>query len=375
MKNTIPGGRRVLVACGMTEKKLRQKLRPLQSSQVIKEILLVRKHKYTGDKIICYSVPKLLQFSFVTVESWRLLVTLYLCIFRRPHVAICMTLILHGMHTYACKFFFRVPLIHHVMGKQDLQLHDPRRIRLQKIMWWFSLKADVLVVRGEPTRRLFIEKGGKLPNRVFVQYNVFDISKYVPAESVVKCYDLVYVGYLLPYKNVNLLIDILAELKKRRGKVRLALIGEGKLKRTLQRQCRKRDITDSVDFLGACDEERLVNILRSSKVFVMTSLGEGLPQAMIEAMACGLPCVMFDDADMREIIRPEENGVLVQAGDIDKFVNKVNQLLDDDGYYRHIALGALSIHEEFGPLFTVEAQERVWTNALQAALADREEEA
>jgi glycosyltransferase involved in cell wall biosynthesis len=359
-------GLRILIACGATEKKLRQKIAPIQASPAVEEILLVRKSPFTGEKIRCYAVPRPLRLCPVTAEAWRLLVTLGLCLVRRPDAAIAMTLIAHGLHTYAAHLA-GVPLIHHIMGKQDFQLHAPRRDRLRRIMWWFALRADVLVVRGEPTRRLIVEKGGKRPDRVFVQHNVFDLARYTPDPSVEKEHDLVYVGYLAPYKRVDLLIEVLGILEGRGRAVRLAVAGEGRLRRALAARCEALGVGDRVRWLGTLGEEDLIALLRASRVFAMTSLGEGLPQAMIEAMACGLPCVLFDDADMREIIRPGENGVLVPPGDTAAFADEIERLLSDDAYCRRIAAGALRIHEEYGSVFTVEAQEGVWSAAMRAA--------
>ncbi|MFC1705701.1 glycosyltransferase family 4 protein [Planctomycetota bacterium] len=360
-------GLRVLIACGMTDKKLRQKLQPIVASPVVEEILLVRRRPYAGEKIRCYAVPRVLRRSLLMAECWRLLATLYLCVLRRPDVAVCMTLLLHGLHTYAAHVLFDVPLVHHLMGKVDLQLHRPRPPWLRRLMWWFSLRADVLVVRGGPTRQRFIGSGRVPPERVFVQHNVFDMTAYTPDAAVPKRYDVAYVGYLAAYKRVDLLIEVVAKLRSRRDTVNLAIAGEGDQRRYMERLAAELKVRDCITFLGTCDEDRLIQVLRSSRVFAMTSLGEGLPQAMIEAMACGLPCVLFDDADMREIVRPGDNGILVPPGDIETFADQVDRLLSDREHYQRIAASAARIHEEYGRLFAVEAQAEIWTAAIRAA--------
>ena len=355
----------------MTEKKLRQKISPLQASVNVGEILLLRKAPFRGEKISCYAVPAPFRWTLVTAELWRLMTTCYLCLVHRPDVAVSMTLIFHGLHTYAARTLFGVPLIHHIMGKQDLQNQAPRRRLLQAFMWWFARRADVLVVRGEATRRLFVEKGGKSEDRVLVQHNVFDMSRYAGCGEPVKLYDLVYVGYLESYKRVDLLLDVAARVADGHPGLRLALAGEGGLRRRLERRVEELELVDNVAFLGWCDERRLLKVLRASRVFVMTSLGEGLSQAMIEAMACGLPVVIFDDADVREVVRPGENGILVPPEDVDAFSAAVEKLLADGEHYRQIAEGACGIHRELGLMATVEAQEKVWESAISRAM-DRE---
>ena len=65
------------------------------------------------------------------------------------------------------------------------------------------------------------------------------------------------------------------------------------------------DYIESIEFLppGVADAMYVCNLLNQSKMFVITSQGEGLPVAMIEAMTCRLPVVIFDDADIPDVVR------------------------------------------------------------------------
>jgi len=168
----------ILLVCGMSDKKLQQKIAPIQALSVVKEVFLVRKVPFEGDKIRCFTVPRLFRSFKPLLELWRFFAVVYICLRYHPDVGVGMTLIGHCFHIHAAKKLFGVPSVFHIMGKQDLQLHNPRRKRLQRFMWRFACKADVLVLRGHNTKKSFIEKGGFPAERIFVQQNVFDMKRY-----------------------------------------------------------------------------------------------------------------------------------------------------------------------------------------------------
>ncbi|NQT91491.1 MAG: glycosyltransferase [Lentisphaerae bacterium] len=359
----------------MTEKKLRQKISPIQALSSVVEIVLVRREPFEGSKIVCFSVPRVLRRCVLTVEAWRLLTVLWLGVTRRPDVAVGMTLVGHCVHVYMLKLFLRIPAVFHIMGKQDLQLHDPTRVRRQRLLWKFALRGDVLVTRGQRTLEMFVREGGMPGERVFVQQNVFDFGLYAPDDSVKKQYDVVYVGFLDRYKSVDRLLDAIEVASRDRPVPRsLALVGDGSERDTLVRRAKDLGIAAQVRFLGTLDEPALVAILQRSRVFAMTSLGEGLPQAMIEAMACGLPCVLFDDADIGDVVRSGENGILVPPGDLDRFAGEISRLLDDPEHYERIAAGAARVRDEYADAFSLDAQANVWRRIFHVALGNATEE-
>ena len=132
---------------------------------------------------------------------------------------------------------------------------------------------------------------------------------------------LIHVGRLSPEKNLRMLFDALALLPT---KVRLLLVGSGPQREELANYAAQKALT--VEFAGVLPHEQLPAVLQQADLFVLPSLSEGHPKALLEAMSCGLPCVGTNVPGVRDVIRDGDNGLLcaVTAADM---AQKITQVL------------------------------------------------
>jgi glycosyltransferase involved in cell wall biosynthesis len=100
------------------------------------------------------------------------------------------------------------------------------------------------------------------------------------------------VGRFDTQKNHMLLLEIVAEVVRRQPGTRLLLVGDGPLRQVLAKRIRDLGIGDHVILTGV--REDVADLLSAMDVFVFPSLHEGLPLALVEAQAAGLPCVVSD---------------------------------------------------------------------------------
>jgi glycosyltransferase involved in cell wall biosynthesis len=144
-------------------------------------------------------------------------------------------------------------------------------------------------------------------------------------EKTVAC-----VGRLSHQKGVDMLLDAWAETAPRQPGWRLRIHGAGELEEPLKRQCRELGLDGSVEWAGQTAD--VTGALRQASVFVQSSRGEGFPLAILEAMACGLPCAAFDCAPgVREIIRDGEDGLLARPGNTSELARALVRLMADAG--------------------------------------------
>lgn len=158
---------------------------------------------------------------------------------------------------------------------------------------------------------------------------------------------LASVGSLTPKKGHKYLIEAVCKLQKKVSNVYLLLIGAGSEEKKLKDLINIYNIEKNVKLIGRQNSIDIKNILSQSDIFVLPSLWEGLPNAMLEAMALGMPIVASSVGGVPEIIENNSNGLLVSPGSCDDLVNKMLILIKDKELSRVIGQKAKETAEKY----------------------------
>ena len=137
---------------------------------------------------------------------------------------------------------------------------------------------------------------------------------------------MVAVGNLYPVKGHRHAVDGLALLQRPQRSLHLAIAGRGDQDEALRAQAAALGVADRLHLLGLRAD--VANILAGADVFVLPSLSEGLPIALLEAMFTGCPIVASDVGDVRAALDEGRAGMLVPAGDAAALARAVSALLD-----------------------------------------------
>lgn len=139
---------------------------------------------------------------------------------------------------------------------------------------------------------------------------------------------IVSVGRLEPQKNYHLLINAFSQISEKYKNIKLFIYGEGSLHSELSNMIIQKRLENRVYLQGRV--ENIVEVLQSSDMYILTSNNEGMPNALMEAMAVGLPCISTDcPTGPSELITNKVNGYLIPVGDEDSLVEKMISILNN----------------------------------------------
>ncbi len=175
---------------------------------------------------------------------------------------------------------------------------------------------DHIVFVSEDSRSEFRQIFGEFRSMKVI-YNMIDAADVLSKadEAIDEKFDyelinIVALGVLLPVKAYDKLIEAAALLKKDGLGFKIRILGNGYLEPQLRQLIERLDVADVVELKGF--RSNPYPFLKSSQVFVMTSVSEGLPTALCEAMILGLPAVVTDSSGCRELVGYGEFGIMTE---------------------------------------------------------------
>lgn len=160
---------------------------------------------------------------------------------------------------------------------------------------------------------------------------------------------IVNVGRLVTQKNQKLLIEAFLQVLTKYPHLKLLIYGSGPLERELKSYVKHLNLENKVFFKGEVDD--IKTAILKAKMFVLSSDYEGMPNALMEAMALGIPCVSTNCpcGGPKYLIKNEENGLLVPIKDSNKLAIAMLKLLDDENLNNKISRNAFLTSKQYKP--------------------------
>ncbi|NNG23799.1 glycosyltransferase family 4 protein [Telluria aromaticivorans] len=158
---------------------------------------------------------------------------------------------------------------------------------------------------------------------------------------------ILFLGQVEPRKGIYELVEAVALLRERFPQIELAIGGQGELQE-VRRRALELDVADRVTELGWVDAARKAQELARAAIFCLPSHAEGLPMAMLEAMAAGKAIVVTGVGGIPDAVRDGGNGLLVPPGDVAALAAALARLLGDEGERQRLGEQArATIQQEF----------------------------
>jgi GalNAc-alpha-(1->4)-GalNAc-alpha-(1->3)-diNAcBac-PP-undecaprenol alpha-1,4-N-acetyl-D-galactosaminyltransferase len=243
-------------------------------------------------------------------------------------------------------------------------------------MWEFLRRrtypaASAVVCQTQATLQRFQQKmplrGCVIPNPVVMPYLTRSRSAQDQPE---RTYSIVAMGRLVPQKGFDLLINAFSQISERHSEWVLKIAGSGPLQQELQQQAAKLNLKHRVILTGALEDP--FALLTAADLFVLSSRFEGFPNALCEAMACGLPVISFDcPAGPREIIRDGVDGLLVDPENVGALAEAMDTLMTNPAERARLASRAIEIASRFSKADVLKMWDELFCNVLSSRAPEK----
>jgi glycosyltransferase involved in cell wall biosynthesis len=212
--------------------------------------------------------------------------------------------------------------------------------------------------------------------KVVVVRNGIDRRRFAPrAEEPRGAPVVLCVSRLVEKKGVDTLIEACARLAARGVDLRLEVMGDGPLRGALEERARALGVAGRVALLGNVDQAAVLAGYRRASVLALACRHaesgdrDGLPVALVEAMAAGLPVVSTPISGIPEVVRDGESGLLVAPDDADALAGAIGRVLADADFRARLARGARAATDAYDERATVAGLRRLFRGGPAAEAA------
>lgn len=194
--------------------------------------------------------------------------------------------------------------------------------------------ADVVLCQGEAWEKFFVEE------MKFKKQKTIIVKNWTATENLLqlgrervysseKIIRVLFLGWLTREKGVFELIEAFSLLNNKYSNLELMIAGEGADSKQARVLVKEKKIEENVSFLGWIYGNRKLQIFSDASIFCLPSHSEGLSNAMIEAMASGLPIVVTPVGAIPDVIVDRECGLITPLNDPQKLCNRLDELIND----------------------------------------------
>lgn len=235
---------------------------------------------------------------------------------------------------------------------------------------------DRVVAVGECVRRALIDNEGFPPQRIEVIYNGVDLARFEKVGDPAALrralgrrpddFLCIFVARLDPIKDHRTAIRAIQEITRQRPDVHLLVVGDGPERDRIQKLIDEASLQANVHLLGTRHD--IPELLSAADLFLLTSVSEGIPLTVIEAMGVGLPVVATDVGGIGEVVVQGETGLMAPAEDFRGIAKGIMQFAGDKETCRRFgAAGRERAIQCFSEQTMIDKYSRIYAEMLERA--------
>jgi glycosyltransferase involved in cell wall biosynthesis len=231
-----------------------------------------------------------------------------------------------------------VVTIHGVMAKRGPLINLAQYAYLYSLGSTAFRNADVVICLTQDNARQVARLGCRI-EKIKVIPNAVDSDRFRPSSE--KDLNLIsWVGRFVAEKGIVFLLEAARIVVKEHKDARFMLVGTGPLKESLRSLVRKFNLEDYISFPGILCRNEIAKILSRSNIFAFPSTNEGMPIALLEAMAAENAIVAFNIPGINEIVKNNHNGLLVSPSSSKGLAEAIVALIEDSKVARRLGENA-----------------------------------
>jgi glycosyltransferase involved in cell wall biosynthesis len=221
------------------------------------------------------------------------------------------------------KFLFTIEkLAFHIGVRKATKVVSVSKYVQRMIASTYDVHSQVIYHGMDPTLYQSV-KADKAQYKMFLGIN--------PKEKII-----LYVGKLHPYKDPITLVKSFGVIAEKQNKIRLILVGMGKLRFQILKLAKKLQVSDKISIRSRLGSDELALLYRAADVFVLPSINEAFGMVILEAMASGTPCIVSNSGACPEIV--QSCGLIFEQGNHQDLAEKILKVLEDDNLAQTLAL-------------------------------------
>lgn len=228
-----------------------------------------------------------------------------------------------NMMAIASLFFLNTKVV--VCERQDpSDVKTPLMRSIRNFLYHFCSRIEVQTSRGKDYF------SNRIQNKITVipNPNHITLPERENALNSIKENRVAIVGRLIPLKNHKMLINAFSKAYKKHPEYRLDIYGDGEMYETLKEQIKTLGLENAINLCGRTDD--VPAVLATARIFVLCSNVEGMPNALMEAVALGIPSIATNVSGVSDIIKDGENGFIIPVGDENALADRLVQLMDSE---------------------------------------------
>lgn len=262
-------------------------------------------------KINVILIPKIITPSRIFIFS-SFLIFMYIKRLGITHL-LCQSAIFGGSACILAKKIYKVPVMIEIHGEEYFRLMNSKKSHFKLIsnflIWIFKSANKVRSLNPVMTCKL---KQLGISRNVVEIYNRVNLDLFDRIKSDYKIYGekvkIISVGRFVKEKNYENLIELLSEVK---FNFQLTLVGGGELKNHYIRQIKNLGLENHINLIDWVEQKELIDLIVNNDIYIQSSISEGMPRAILEAMALQMPIISTNVGSIEGVLKKYVNGILV----------------------------------------------------------------